>query len=324
MRVEAREIDRGEWNALVADDPSATFFARAEWVELVSEASGGRPFYLLAREGGRLVAGLPAVATPRLCFSVLESLPHGTYGGVVAAPGCPAGAASELLESYQRIALGPSVAAAHLMDLRGIGDGLPRFRASDEGAQIVRLDRTFDEVWNGFKPSARNKIRKAQKAGVGVRRASTEADFTTYHAMLEESSARWGQACAFELDFFLKLSRLPGDAVQMWVAELDGEIIGADLNFAQNGWIMNWGNVSRRDARRHAPNNLLHAAAIERGIEEGQRVYDLGSSAGIRGVEAFKAAFGTERIPLRLLSAEKLWYRAARRAARAVAGRRGS
>lgn len=322
MRLErAREIDPAEWNGLVASDASATFFARAEWTDLVSEASGGRPFYLLAREGGRLVAGLPAVETQRAGFRVVESLPHGTYGGVVSAPGCPPEAVRALLERYQRAALGPSVAAAHLMDLKGIGDGLPRFRARDEGAQIVRLDRPFDEIWSGFKPSARNKIRKARKAGVIVRRASTEADFSAYHSMLDESSARWGRPCAFGLDFFLKLSRIPGDAVAMWVAELEGEIIGADLNFVQHGWIMNWGNVSRRDAQRHAPNNLLHAAAIERGLEDGHRVYDLGSSAGIPGVEAFKAAFGTERIPLRLLSAEKLWYRLARRAARALRGR---
>jgi CelD/BcsL family acetyltransferase involved in cellulose biosynthesis len=311
----AAEVDRGEWNALVDGDPRTTFFARAEWAELTAGATGGRALYLVAREGGELVAGLPAVETPRFGFSVVESLPYGTYGGVVSGPGCPPAAPAALLERYRRIARRPSVAATHLMDLAGIGDDLPGFRARDEGAQVVRLDRPFDEIWNAFRPSARNKVRKARKAGVTVRRAAGEADFAAYHSMLEESSARWGEPCAFGLDFFLGLSRLPGDGVQMWVAELEGRIIGADLNFMQNGWIMNWGNVSRSDAQRFAPNNLLHAAAIERGVEEGHRVYDLGSSAGLRGVEAFKAAFGTERIPLRLLSAEKLWYRLARRVA---------
>jgi CelD/BcsL family acetyltransferase involved in cellulose biosynthesis len=314
VRVErAKEIDRGEWNALVEADPGATFFARAEWIRLVAEESGGRLLCLLARDGGALVAGLPAVETPRAGFRVVESLPHGTYGGVTSAPGAPAEAAGALLDEYRRIALEPSVAAAHLMDLKGIGDGLPGFSVRDEGAQIVRLDRSYDEVWHGFKPSARNKIRKARKAGVAVRLGSTGADFAAYHAMLEESSARWGQPCAFGPGFFAALSRVPGDAVQLWLAEIEGEIIGADLNFVTNGWIMNWGNVSRTGAQRHAPNNLLHAAAIERGIEDGHRVYDLGSSAGIAGVEAFKAAFGTERISLRLFSAEKPWYRLARR-----------
>jgi CelD/BcsL family acetyltransferase involved in cellulose biosynthesis len=316
VRVEpASEIDRGEWNALVEADPGATFFARAEWVELISEATGGRPLYLLARDGGALAAGLPAVERSRLGFSVLESLPHGTYGGVVSIPDAPPEAARALLDRYRRIALRPSVAAAHLMDLKGTGGALRGFRVRDEGAQIVRLDRPYEEVWNGFRPSARNKVRKARKAGVAVRRGSTEADFAAYHAMLVESSARWGRPCAFGASFFAGLSRVPGDAVQLWLAEIGGEIIGGDLNFVQHGWIMNWGNVSRTDAQRHAPNNLLHAAAIERGIEDGHRVYDLGSSAGIEGVAAFKAAFGTERIPLRLLSAEKPWYRALRRLA---------
>lgn len=323
MRLEhAREIDPAEWNALVGSDPAATFFARSEWVELIARASPkSSPLYLTARDGGTLLAGLPAVRKSRLGFTVIESLPFGTYGGVVSAPGCPREVTQGLLGLYEQTAQRPRVAAVHLMDLRGIERGLTRFRVRDEGAQIVRLDRTFEEIWSSFRPSARNKIRKARKAGVRVRRASTEADFATYHSMLEELSTRWGEPCVFGRDFFLALSRLPGENVQMWVAELDGGILGADLNFVQNGWIMNWGNVSRHDALRYAPNNLLHAEAIERGIEQGYRVYDLGSSAGMRGVEAFKAAFGTERIPLRLLSAEKLWYRAVRRVARAIRGR---
>jgi CelD/BcsL family acetyltransferase involved in cellulose biosynthesis len=322
VRVEhVREIDRGEWNALVEADPSATFFARAEWADLTSEAAGGRPFFLLVRDAGGIAAGIPAVETRRAGFRIVESLPHGTYGGVVAAPGCPPEARRALLDRYRAIARSPSVAAVHLMDLRGIEGGLSGFESRDEGAQIVRLDRSFDEIWEGFKPSARNKIRKARKAGVTVRRGATEADFLAYHSMLEESSERWGVPCAFPLSFFERLWGLPGGGVELWVAELDGEVIGADLNLVEHGWIMNWGNVSRLDAQRHAPNNLLHAAAIERGVEDGCRVYDLGSSAGISGVEAFKAAFGTERIPLRLFSAEKPWYRATKRAARAL-GRR--
>jgi CelD/BcsL family acetyltransferase involved in cellulose biosynthesis len=316
-----REIDRGEWGALVARDPGATFFARSEWVGLVSEAVRGRAFYLLVRDAGRVVAGLPAVEIPRPGFTVIESLPHGTYGGVVAAPEGPPAATRALLTAYRRIAHGPSVAAAHLMDLRGVPGGVPGFRGRNEGAQIVRLDRPFEEIWSGFKPAARNKIRKARKAGVRVRRGRGAADFRAYHSMLEELSRRWGRPCAFDVRFFLRLSEIPGDAVQMWIAELDGEIIGADLNFVQNGWIMNWGNVSRPAAQRHAPNNLLHAEAIERGVKDGHRVYDLGSSAGIEGVEAFKAAFGTERIPLRLWSAEKAWYRLGRRLARGLPGR---
>lgn len=323
MRFErARDIDPAEWNALVAEDPSATFFARSEWVELIAGVSPrSDPLYLTAHDAGRLVAGLPAVRKRRLGLSTIESLPFGTYGGVVSAPGCPPEATAGILRGYERIARGPLVAAAHLMDLRGTAPGLEGFRVRDEGAQIVRLDRPFEEIWRGFRPSARNKIRKAKKAGVRVRRAAQADDYREYHSMLAKLSERWGDPCPFDLAFFLALSKLDPATVQMWVAELDGSIIGADLNFVQNGWIMNWGNVSRHEARRHAPNNLLHSAAIERGIEDGHRVYDLGSSAGIPGVEAFKSAFGTERIALRLLSVEKPWYRCARRVARAGSGR---
>ena len=311
------EIDPVAWAELVTDDDEATFFHTTGWTTALSEGLGSwSPLYVAAWENDRLVAGVPLMVGRRGGFSMIRSMPFGTYGGVLLASGAPSGAIEAVLERLVTLGSSPSVASLVFVDLpgrfRGAADarGLP---AVEEEAQIVRLDRPYDEIWSAFRPSARNKIRKAEKAGVTVRRGSTADDFGAYHDMLVECSRRWGTRVEFGCSFFTALGRLDANVVQLWIAEHEGRIIGGDLNFALHDVIVNWGNVSRDTARQLAPNNILHATGIERGVAEGAHLFDLGSSAGIAGVEAFKRAFGTEPVRYRRYHIDKAWYKAARR-----------
>ncbi len=306
------------WDDLVDEDHGASFFHKVGWAAALREAGkGSETLYLTIHVEGKPAAGMPAVEVERGPVRILASMPVGTYGGLVLPPDSPAGASEALLETFSGLARGAGVAAAYVTDNAGrLPAELPGFEVHVEQAHRISLKAGYESVWAGFRPSARNKVRKARKAGVTVRRARSEADFLEYHDMLVECSARWGEACEFGPGFFSFLSSLDGDDVQMWLAEHDGTVIGGDLNFALHGRIMNWGNVSRDSARSLAPNNLLHAAAMEAGVEEGCVEYDLGASAGIEGVDAFKSAFGTSLVPLRRYGATKPWYRALRATAR--------
>lgn len=319
MNIEVSpKIEREEWDRIVTEDESVSFFHTAEWSDvLTSTLPGFEPAHLTARMDGRLVAGVPVLRRSRLSATTLESMAFGTFGGPVVAAQAPRGAASELLTEFAALSASPRVGFAQVVDRAGrveAGD-LPGFERVEDSVQVVRLDRPYEELESGFKPSSRNKKRKALKAGVAVRRATTEDDFLAYHAVLEECSADWDVRVKLSPDFFAALSRLDPDRVQMWLAVHDGDVIGGDLNFALHGVVMNWGNVSRPRAKSLAPNNLLHANAIERGVADGQSVYDLGSSAGIEGVRAFKASFGTEDVPVVRYVRQKSWYRAARKLA---------
>jgi hypothetical protein len=310
----ARESRPPDWDELVREDPEATFFHTAAWISLLVETIPGfQPSCFVARDDGRAVAGIPALVRKRLGLTVLESMPFGTFGGLVRRNDAPEGVAEALLDAFARAARRPLTASAHLVDLpRRVTGKLRGFEAVREEAQVVRLDREYDELERAFKPTARNKIRKARKAGVTVRRASGKTDFLGYHDMLVECEGRWGVTSLFGQDFFRGLSQIDGDVVEMWLAEHEGSIVGGDLNFTMNGMIFNWGNVSREKARDLAPNNLLHATAIEEGVKAGRDLYNLGSSAGIAGVEAFKESFGTERVDFHHYRAEKAWSRALR------------
>lgn len=317
MRVElTREMDSAEWDGLVGRDRASTFFHTTAWLRAMTVAPGRRePLYLTGRSEGRLVAGLPCAVRSVACLRILESMPFGTFGGPVVSSEAPKDAASLLGQAFSELARRPAVGAAHVVDYAGrTGSGLEGFRSVGRTVQVVDLDKSYAEVEAGFRPSARNKIRKARRAGVTVRRGESESDFLAYHDMLLECARRWGSPPGIGEAFLLELRRLAGDSVQVLLAEHEGAVIGGDLNFAYGDTVFNWGNVSRDAARTLAPNNLLHATAMQEGIRDGRKVYNLGSSAGIEGVEHFKASFGAEPIPYRLFTLEKAWFRALRRA----------
>lgn len=314
----ATDVDRREWSRLVAHDGAATFFHTLEWADLLtSTLPGFRPAHFAARDAGKLLGGIPALSRPKLKAETLESMAFGTFGGPVLGEGAPEDTGSALLGEFARAASSLRVGLAQLVDRSGRVEraDLPGFERIDDTVQVVRLDTDYEELKGRFKPSARNKIRKAMKAGVTVRRAESEADFLAYHAVLEECSRDWEIRPRPGPEFFSALSKADPDAVQMWLAFQDGEVLGGDLNFAMHGTVMNWGNVSTNAARALAPNNLLHANAIEQGVRDGHHTYDLGSSGGLEGVRSFKSSFGTVDVPVRRFVMEKGWYRAVKRAA---------
>jgi hypothetical protein len=318
VQVETAHAAPPGWDGLVTADERATFFHTAQWAGLTAgPRKRSEALFLFVRDGGELAGGIPAVVGRRGPFRVVSSMPHGTYGALVLRPGASPEVSSALLGVAADIARAPATAALHLVDLAGRLPGSHiGFDAHTERAHVISLDRPYEDVWASFSPSARNKVRKARRSGVTIRRAVCERDFLAYHAMLVQCSQRWRRRCTFGPDFFTRLAAAAPSRVQMWLAELDGRVIGGDLNFVMNGRIMNWGNVSRAEGRALGANSALHAFAIENGVEQSCRVYDLGSSAGIEGVDAFKAAFGTRLVAYTRFSAEKPWFRALRRAAR--------
>ena len=77
------EADRAAWEAFVDSCPSATFFHRIGWRQVLEEVFAHRTHYLLAQRGSNIVGVLPlAQVKSRLFGHALTSLPFAVYGGV--------------------------------------------------------------------------------------------------------------------------------------------------------------------------------------------------------------------------------------------------
>jgi lipid II:glycine glycyltransferase (peptidoglycan interpeptide bridge formation enzyme) len=208
------------------------------------------------------------------------------------------GAALRLRRRLARLARSPRVLLVRVHDFAGslaAAGGAPHgWRETPESCQVLDLPDDPEVLFrDAFTMQNRNKIRKAEKQGVVVRRAHDAAALAIYARLYADSAQRWGLARRLPPVFFEALAAAPS-GVDVWLAELAGAPVAALLNFTWGGQIMNWGNVSRRDAWGASPNNLLHWRALQAACLDtgGPRLYNFGSSAGLPGVETFKASFG--------------------------------
>lgn len=306
-----RDVDERDWARLLAEDQESTFFHTIGWSRTLMRAlAGWERFFIVGKAGGRIVAGLPAMRYSKRGFHAVMSMPFGTYGGAITGKGAPQSADEELAKRFFEEAQSPRTAFAELVVYPprfSIGEER-RIRRVEDETQILKLDRSFDDMMRGFKQNNRNTIRRAQRAGLSVRRGRRRDDFLRYHSILLDCAKNWGGRLRFDDKFFDVLSTVEDGSVQLWLAEYNRVVIAGLLNFVHNDTVMNWSNVMLRSSRALSPMNLLHAEAIKDAVNRGYTAYNFGSSAGFKGVDWFKARFGTTRVKYSHYILQKRWF----------------
>jgi CelD/BcsL family acetyltransferase involved in cellulose biosynthesis len=272
--------------------PRASFFQSPAWLRLVASVlPHTRSWVACVRDAQhRLLAALPLLEGRRWGMRQLVGGPWGTYGGVVSHD---AAAERMLLDGLDRAARRCSLARIH--DFSGSLEALPDgWDALPESCQVVELPQDPETLLARFTSQNRNKIRKAEKNHVEVTCHADVAALETYASLYDELVQRLQVARRTPRGLFSGLASCPG--VEVWLARHEGIVVAGLLNLNWGGQIMNWGNVSRPDAWKWAPNNLLHWRALERACTDstGPRLYNFGSSAVSEKVHTFKKSFGAE------------------------------
>jgi hypothetical protein len=275
--------------------PSASFFQRPQWFRAVQRAESRlAPFVLTVSDAtGSLQGAWLFAAVRRWGLTRLYAGPWGTYGGILARH---AAAATALRQALPRLVARRRIVLVRVHDFQlpyGKEGVEPFWSLRPEVCQVLDLPEDASVLFrDAFTSQNRNKIRKAEKAGLRVRRAANAAALQAYARLYGQSTKRWQLRRTLPERFFAALAGI--DGVEVWLAEDREGPVAALLNLRAGGQIMNWGNVSLRRSWHQAPNNLLHWKAIEAacGDPTAPRLYNFGSSAGLPGVYAFKAAFG--------------------------------
>jgi hypothetical protein len=283
-----------QWDAAVEACPHATFFQTREWTEIWADCFGARPTPKLFSfsDGTRLV--LPG-ATRVLIWPFLretELSPAGTFGGPLYS--------GQISLSHLRLVV------AHISGLRNVTwrenpydtllrESWPTLSHDDETHAIALTQgiQAIQHHWARGKGAMARKIRKAEKSGLRIRLATSEADWRRYYEIYEESLLRWGPrtSSAYGWPLLVRLSR-GSQRIRLWLAEVDSRLACGAICFYQNTHVAYWHGATSTDLMRLRGTNLLHARIIANAAHLGAHWYDFNPSGGHAGVAAFKQSFG--------------------------------
>jgi hypothetical protein len=196
--------------------------------------------------------------------------------------------------------------------------------------EVLDLDGGFEQVWTKrFESSARGRVRKAERAGLVVERATSTRLVDPFYALYMTWTAQRAQQSGVPPRLAMWLARrrepreVPGSlgGAGRRVPLLDRVAGPASSHSSTVATRWYWQGYSDKDlAGPSAANNLLHRLAIEDACDAGCRWYSMGESGGVASLVRFKRTLGAtpragvdvriERLPLSAV--EELGSRAER------------
>ena len=273
--------DRQRWNAFVTASPFGHFFQTWEWGEL-QEGLDASPRRVAAVSGDD-VAGVVQVLIFDTGTRKFAYVPRGPVADPdddeVAGALVEAALLVSLAQGADFVRIEPqweySDARAERMDQAGFTRAkqfiMPRRTI------LVDLSPPEETIWNRFRSNTRNRIRLAEKLGVGIR-VGTEGDVDTFIRLSEDTAARQGMRRADPRQYTRAWTYFGArGAMRLYLADAEGEDLSGLMVFicGPNATYLWGGSSSAPNARKFNPNQLLHWAAMRWARESGCATYDL-------------------------------------------------
>jgi len=285
----ANTADSTRWDAYIQHHPQALLGHSFGWYAFLADVFAIQPCYWLAEERGQVVGIAPFfLRVHPVLGKRLTSMPYLNTGGILADTPAVRDALWAALADWAK------AEGVTTIELRGRHDHLPAFSVrSGRTASIIPLPDSEEKAWANLRSSARNRVRKAQDAGL------------TAQVGFEHIEGFW-RAYAENMQFlgapvlprrwFLRLAERP-DAHLITVhsagAVLGGMVLLDFKDGTENGW-----TSSAIAARSLYSNDLLYWETIRWAVGRGLAWLDMGRSQVAGGHEKFKEKFGAKTIPL--------------------------
>ena len=147
----------------------------------------------------------------------------------------------------------------------------------DRETVAVGLSGSGEVLWATYESVLRNRVRKAQAAGLICREGAGDEDMATFREIYELTMRALGSRSfyLFPESCYAGLTGL-GERLRLFLVEKDGTAIAAALFLVGGGTIHYHLGGSRLESRNLAPNNLLFHTVARWGQERGLRHLFLG------------------------------------------------
>ena len=275
------------WDDVLNQCPRSNAFHSTAWRAALDQAFAQlSPMYYLIKENSTLIGGLPAfVFKPIPGVKMLHSMPWNLFGGIQLIAGAEVDIKAliestdeKLAESVldQRICealftLSPVQTAEYGHRFTGIGYQKHRKLFT----HLLKTSDDYDVLWKAYNKRVRGAVRKAEKAGVSVADANTDAELESFYRLYLTTVKRLGGTPKPQsLIQFLYRSRIG----KLAIAKRDGVVIAGLLYLHFNRTVTLWCEASDPNCLEHRPNNAIFHYIIQWACARGYEWVDFGAS----------------------------------------------
>lgn len=140
---------------------------------------------------------------------------------------------------------------------------------------VLKTSEDYDVLWNAYNKRVRGAVRKAEKSGVRVSNARSDADLEAFYALYLATVKRLGGTPKpRSLIQFLSRSSIG----RLAIAKRDGEIVAGLLYLCFNQTVTLWCEASDPRHLEHRPNNAIFHHIIQWACANGYGWVDFGAS----------------------------------------------
>lgn len=292
MTITIQQItDREQWNSFLTSQPRGHLLQSYEWGEL-GKYLGGRIYRLGALDDGRMVGSMQfsvaPVPLPNIVPGVRFNWLYSSRGPTVERMDSPALAmllehASDIARQEHAVVLRvePNIADddpemdAWLAIYHKLGFRTNPIAVHGRRSWVLDIRPSAEQLLANFKMTWRQNVRAAERKGVVIREATSDADFEAYYHLLSITSER-DAFFIHSKDYHKEILRSfadKGDAV-LYLAEHEGEAIAAKMLIRFGDWCWDMFGASSNQKRNLKPTYLLQYRCIQWAKERGCSYFD--------------------------------------------------
>lgn len=282
--------DYSRWNACVDACSDATFFHRAQWLDVIVRAFRHTPYYLYTERDGEITAVLPLFHTKSFLFgNSLASVPFCVYGGAV---GLNEGDRQALILEACRLA---EELGVDILELRNRDKQEADWPGKDLYVTFRReIDEDPEENLKKIPRKQRAMVRKGIKAGLVGR---VDQDVSDMYDCYAESVRNLGTP-VFPKKYFEILKEVFADDCEVITITHDDVPVAGVMSFYFKNEVLPYYGGGKFAARKLYANDFMYWQVMENAREKGLTVFDYGRSKVDTGSYRFKKHWGFEPVPL--------------------------
>ena len=292
MEILIDGLSSPECNNFVRQTKGARLCHLPAWTAMVEQAFGHKGWYLVARDEGRVCGVLPLTQVrSRLFGHRLISQPFSDYGGPLAESDAVRAAL------YRRAVEIAQECGCESLELRNV-TALPYelHRRTDKVSMCLPLAEDAQVLWKELRHKTRNRVRKAQGAGLIVISGGLEL-LDEFYRMWTIRMHELGTPC-YPRRLFTSIMETFPDRTRIFLAQLHGVTTAGLFAHVFEGWVQSCWGAALREYDGIGPNYLLNWEAIEYYGQAGMKWFDFGRSTIGSGQHTFKERWGASPIDL--------------------------